>query len=452
MAILIRSLVILLLMLRIGDVHAQSTCYQWRFQQSTVLDTGWQDSQAKVFARMNALCGPGTCDIPANTSNVTYTFTGFQFITHATNAFPNNLGVRAQWTYVQISPPATGSGGSLSTQSPTSRANPMGCPQCETAGSRRNLSSLSGSDEGDLVCVDECEYKYSPGYLRITIGDEGGSRVLASGVSTGRVCQSKDAAEEEEEKDCESGAFGVACQQPPPSKCGEVNGDVVCPEQVPPDSCVGYSSGGMACDSDAPAPPKPDNGTPGTPAAPDVTITNIHGSTHYYGPTTVNNSSGPPQTSPPRGGSPTGSGDGSGGGTCEGDDCGPGSISGGETCEAAPVCEGDPLQCAAIDQQWRTRCVDMPTDEQLGEMFGPIEGAEGTGWTGEDTVLELPESLSSEGWIGQTCPEDITINLGGQLPTVTIPISNWCDWFGIFGIMIMVSAYIGGIRIIMGGI
>lgn len=449
MAILIRLFVVGLLSLSVGQAHAQTVCYQWRFQQSTLVDTGWVDTQKKVFDAMEAQCGPGKCDVPANTSNVTYTFTGFNIITHATNAFPNNLGVRSKYDWVQISPPMTGSGVSASTQSPSSRQNPLGCVQCEKAGARRNLSSHSDSNEGDLVCVDECEYKYSPGYLRINIGSEGGERVLASGVATGRVCQA--GGEDEDEEDCVSGSFGIACQQPPPSRCGEINGDVVCPDQVPPDECVGFNSGGMACDSDAPAPPKPDNGTPGTPAAPDVTITNIHGSTHYYGPTTVNNSSGDPQTSPPRGGSPTGSGDG-GGGTCEGEDCGPGSISGGQTCEAAPICEGDPLQCAAIDQQWRTRCVDMPTDEELADAFGPIEGEEGTGWTGTDTEISLPESLSAEGWISTDCPADITINLGGMLPTVTVPISNWCEWLSSFGVMIMVSAYMAGVRIIIGGI
>lgn len=324
----------------------------------------------------------------------------------------------------------------------STRIDPLGCPLCPPAGSRRILGALVGA--GTSHCINGCGFS-TPG-TELTVTAAGASHGLRQGRSTGLACAAQSGEDNAgEDEDCmQVTGIGLVCAEDSPSKCASVNGDQVCPPQVPDDGCVEFASGAVACDSDSTSPPAPDNGTPGVPPAPDVQVTVNNITTNYYGGGTVAGSSAPPETSPPvEGGGPIGGDDDVG----EGE----GSVTGGLSCTAAPVCEGDALTCAVIAQQWRTRCVESPTDPELLAAFGETVGES------EDLIpivgeLELPSALNAVGWIGNDCPSDISIVLGGDLPTVSIPVSMWCEWLGIFGVMVMVGAYIGGIKIILGGI
>ena len=261
-----------------------------------------------------------------------------------------------------------------------------------------------------------------------------------------------------EKEYCRTTAAGTdVCEGPYGENCGYINDQFVCLGKTDDDECWINPDGSRWCGDSAPMPPVPDSGTRGDPAEPDDQV--VHeGDTHnYYDGDTVTNSDRDPTdngANPNRPGSnnpSTGGGDGDG----EGDDDEGESASGGGNCDAAPSCDGDPIACAILTQEWKARCPDEATEEDLVAEFGPTgEGEGGDDLFGSrDQEIELPEAFASGGWLGSSaCPDDITIELGGDLPTVTVPVSTWCEWMQLIGVLIMVSAYIGGIKIVIGGI
>jgi hypothetical protein len=203
------------------------------------------------------------------------------------------------------------------------RANPVGCPACPAAGTQKNLRSDQDSPENATICQGGCEYSYKPSYISVNVGSGGGTRVGARGIATGSACgQTGTTLTSGTDESCGSASGNIACIKDPPLKAAEVNGDNVTPSQVPAGSCVGYESGAMACRSTAAAPPAPDNGTPGTPAAPDAQVSSNGITVNYYTNTTVNNSTGDPASSPPSGsGNPIGTPGGGDGGDGEDTSC-----------------------------------------------------------------------------------------------------------------------------------
>lgn len=434
-------------------VAQTQNCYEWRYSTSGP----WMKSELAAAAAYVAGCptgpatgaaGPTGCDYAGNVPGYSFSAPSAPVQTSGTWPGPLNYSVTATRTN-----DTTGATNTATASFVVNfRIDPTSCSRCPETGAQRfilpsqNAQIPAGSGQ---VCLDECLYQYSPGTLRIGAG----AGQLASIRSEGRSCASTPGAppedDEAEDDDCmQVPGIGLVCAES--DRCGSVNGDVVCPGEVPDGGCVGYRSGGVACDSDAASPPAPDDGTPGSPAPPDVTIEVNNNQTNYFNSGTSGGSSEPPVTSPPQGGGAIGGGSSS----CTGDDCGSGgdgTASGGETCVAPPVCEGDAISCAILDQQWRNRCVEMPTETELESAFGPT-GDESGNLIPTVGTFEVPSVFDDAGWIGASCPSDITINLGGQLPTVTVPISYWCDWLSIIGVMIMVSAYIGGVRIVVGGL
>jgi len=257
-----------------------------------------------------------------------------------------------------------------------------------------------------------------------------------------------------------SGNFCAGPQARP--GCGFFNDKYICPDSFAgDDECYTWDDGTKICAEGAPTPPKPDNGTPGVPADPDDQIDVCTGSDscqtiNHYNSTTTGGSSrdddGPGSGDTGSGPGRTGTdGDGEEGSEEEGDE----SASGGEDCSAAPVCEGDVIDCAVLNQEWRARCPDTDHFEDLEELFGPADNGSGS-FIGDGSSYTLPGAFNAEGFLGigggETCIDDVVIDLGGDLPEVTIPISTWCYWMSLIGLMILVSAYIGGIKLVMGGI
>jgi len=269
---------------------------------------------------------------------------------------------------------------------------------------------------------------------------------------TGEVC--KTSAEGTEV--CGAPAYG--------ENCGYVNGNFTCLGKTDPDECWIHTDGSRLCGESAPTPPVPDSGTAGVKATPDDVLNAVgpgavSNEYNYYNTATVAAASRDPgddgsnpnrlsSTDPRTTATPVVDVGGDGDGDGDGEPAG--SASGGESCDTPPACDGDPILCAVLAQQWRTRCVENPTDQELTELLGPVDDE---GEIFQRETFEAPSSFDSAGWMGgNACLQDYTLNLGSLMGTVEIPFSEWCWLLEVIGIFVMIAAYVSAARIVMGGI
>lgn len=188
-------------------------------------------------------------------------------------------------------------------------ASAQACPVNPCA----NLSGLAGNvmvcggsvpTQGGSAVQDGvgCTMSVSSTSTAVSVG--GSSCTMVNGVYTGSQVPSDDPAPPPKGQagDCTAtGSGGFACSEANHGKnCGTFNGDEVCPQSIPPGTCVSFESGGVACTTSS-TPPAPNNGTPGQPAAPTGKVSytsqdssghNVTTTTNYYSSTVVNASSG----------------------------------------------------------------------------------------------------------------------------------------------------------------
>ena len=259
---------------------------------------------------------------------------------------------------------------------------------------------------------------------------------------------------------CETSVEGHEyCFQPDSNNCGYFDDDYVCLDAIGDDECWVDPDGSRLCADSAPSPPVPDNGTPGVPATPEDTIAHGGEETEEYDHFTPEQGAGSardpgdsganpanPDSGSPAGGTGSGPGGGGSGGTGV-DPTADDSASGGATCDTAPVCDGDPIQCAVLQQQWQARCVEEPTAGELVEEIGFSDEELGVGG---GTEVEIGE-LDAEGPLGgSSCPAPLSITVMGQ----TISIDAWapaCDFATMFAPFVLVMGYlIGGLMLVRG--
>lgn len=369
------------------------------------------------------------------------------------------------------------------------------CPttSCPALGTAQSYSApIPAPATGSTVCINQCGFTYN-GYTASV--DKAGAIVAAaeSASSTGASCgspASPTTAGVVPGGSCVSSGGKTTCLDTSSGKnCGTFNGDQVCPASIPPGTCQSFASGGVAC-TGSPAgsktiatPPAPNSGTSGTPAVPDGHVDTTLGglvvnTTNYYSATTVAVSTAVTVTAP--GGANVGNGGtattaplGSGGdgkGNA-GTECGNGmtstgtaggctgsSASGGIDCTSPPVCNGDPVQCRILFETWASRCETLPAREQLLVGMGLSDG---TGPTGQVIGLN-PTAASSEdikavflagdtgGWLSRSCPADMPVSLG-DYGSVIIPLSDKCQYFQLFGTLVLITGYLVSARIIVEG-
>jgi hypothetical protein len=185
-----------------------------------------------------------------------------------------------------------------------------------------------------------------------------------------------------------------------------------------------------------------------------------------------------------------------------------GTASGGSTCSAAPVCDGDPIQCAQLNQIWKLRCDDdsaefsglcsspflcegnafecareqaaynqvCPTYEDnpddarnnaydtavvdLAASMGSLgisadnvgdmtaqRTADGFELESEVDLEELVNGLDDYTSAAGECPADISLELG-QFGSLVIPISDWCGILYFLGVLVRISATYAATRMI----
>jgi len=266
---------------------------------------------------------------------------------------------------------------------------------------------------------------------------------LVSYQFTGLECDAEPPAEsltfdDEPEEKCKTGAGGLTwCEAPnADGDCGFFNDKYICLQSLGEDQCESKADGSRLCAASAPTPPVPDSGTPGVPAPADDSIVTSDGTSsttyNYYNSTTVSNSSRDPGT----GGGTGGSGTVGPGGEPEEES---GSASGGITCDSEPSCAGDPIQCAILKQQWRTRCVEAPTEPQaleaIGATAGEIDGSEMDAGQVDVTTLNTSGTLSG------SCPVPLNVSVMGQ----NLSLDIWhgaCEMAVLFAPFVMAMGYL----------
>jgi hypothetical protein len=255
---------------------------------------------------------------------------------------------------------------------------------------------------------------------------------------------------------CKTGAGGLTfCSAPDDdTDCGYFNDKYVCLKSLGTDKCMTKADGSRICASGAPTPPKPDNGTPGVPATPDDTMSTQDGQSgtsntyNYYNTTTNTNSSRDTGT----GGSTDGSGAVGPGGeaatTTDGDPTSDDSAGGGIGCDAPPTCDGDPIQCVLLNQQWRTRCPEVPTTMEVTTAMGATEGE-----LDGSAIFSAPEDMSAA-WseagpisVG-ACPAPLSVSIMGQSMSLDIWHAG-CEMALLFAPIVMAMAYFAAVLLFL---
>jgi hypothetical protein len=84
-------------------------------------------------------------------------------------------------------------------------------------------------------------------------------------------------------------------------------------------------------------------------------------------------------------------------------------------------------------------------------MFGATGDEEGD-LVPQAGEFDATEAWSSSGWMGAgTCLADYSLVLGGMLPTVEIPFSEWCWLLEVIGVFVMIASWMSAARIVIGG-
>lgn len=182
------------------------------------------------------------------------------------------------------------------TLSLSSRVKPGGCPRCLEAGMRSSALINEGDTAGTVKCgADKCAYKIIGPMRKMIV--KGGEGIIATVESLGRPCSTDAAtaaAPPAPSKECDASVNVMGCADPTGPNgggCGWFNGDYVCTGSTPPNSCVEYSSGGMACDAGSGSGGEGGGGLPtdseGAPVEPDGQIVMGDTTINYYTSGTV---------------------------------------------------------------------------------------------------------------------------------------------------------------------
>lgn len=131
------------------------------------------------------------------------------------------------------------------------------------------------------------------------------------------------------------------------------------------------------------------------------------------------------------------------------------SLSGGTDCVTPPTCNGDAIQCAMVDQQWRTRCLfdKQSTLSDLGNSVtsgNDPDAGKHPQLEANRTVVDMSTRIDSTPFLtGGGALQDQVMPVNGR--TVTIPLSKLNQYLVIVGNIFVAIALIGAAKIVTGG-
>lgn len=449
----LRNIVSLIAFMAPAIAGAAGTCYQWR--TSTFNNAlAWDGTSKAATDRIKDWCNStsarkDTCSSICTASYIGSTQTCELTVdTYGTvSTFPAYTGIKLKVWLDSI--PAGSPSSELVTITMTSRENPEGCSDCPNDGLARILDGATG-DAPTSTCSNGCNYYRSGPYINFSAGSSTLNGYIGEFMPNGTACSATANTPETSSttNDCKATSTDVYCmvKNQNGENCGQVNGEWFCARSTQPGVCTSTQSGGAVCgsnrtDGKTETPPGPDNGTAGTPATPTASVKDdVTGRvTNYYNSTTVNGSTASSSSSS------GGSSSSSSGGSSSSSSSGEGTASGGETCEAAPACTGDAIQCALLNQEWRSRCSFSDyTKEELG---APVDGTDGSALTNE--TQDVSTLFSGITGAGGSCPADIPIDLG-DWGTFTLGLEEFCWVFEAIGYAVLISAWLSAAMIVIG--
>jgi len=118
------------------------------------------------------------------------------------------------------------------------------------------------------------------------------------------------------------------------------------------------------------------------------------------------------------------------------------------SCDSNFKCEGDSVQCAIALEQHRTSCKLFDESNPYWQAFKDAEAGNSTGV--EPTTVDLASHVTVDSVIGAgACPADVEVIVFNQ--TIPFPLSKFCPYFDTMGMLIMLGAAIGCLRILGSG-
>lgn len=125
-------------------------------------------------------------------------------------------------------------------------------------------------------------------------------------------------------------------------------------------------------------------------------------------------------------------------------------------CVTAPACDGDPIQCAIYNAQWRNNCeaTRSPNENEKAAVKGAIDdtnaqmdGLEADYKNSVDAIISGSGLLNNPVPTTSSCIPDKQIVIVNGL-SVTVPYSLLCPYFSLMRSMLILVAYLFAARIV----
>ena len=130
----------------------------------------------------------------------------------------------------------------------------------------------------------------------------------------------------------------------------------------------------------------------------------------------------------------------------EGEDDKKSSFSG--SCSSSFSCEGDSVQCAIALEQHKTACKLFDESNTYFQAFKDAEASNSGGV--ESSTVDLASHVSVDSVIGSgACPADIEVTVFNQV--IPFELSKFCRYFDAMGMLIVLGASVGCLRILWSG-
>jgi len=122
------------------------------------------------------------------------------------------------------------------------------------------------------------------------------------------------------------------------------------------------------------------------------------------------------------------------------------------SCSAAPVCDGDAVQCGIAKLSWQTACALNPTagaESALYEAAKGLTGSQTAGAAGSPVSLG-PSNFSTTDLIGGGSSGLSDLNITVWKTPITLPLSNLNQYLAMFGNLLLAVAFIIAVSIVRG--